>query len=661
MCFTISRYILQLVCIAVCLLFFSGSTAQPKTDSLEQLLQRIIDSEERLELQLQLLEVYAHSNPERALELLGILESKIDETRPEAFIRFQIAKGYYYRKIAGFEEGLEAAFLALQYARKSPDSIRHMARIYNILGTIADDNSDVKSAIENQLIALRYSETIQDEPLIAEVSGSLGRAYLYLEDYDSAERHCLKAIAIKERLKEFDVHLGNYYSNLSSCYDGKENFELSLAYLDKSIALKKEGKWYADLISSYNNKAYTLFLMGRLDQAEASVLDALKLGDSLNWESELMYAHSTYAEILFAQNKVQKAEEHMARSIAFSEKYNDLYLAKYNYDLLYNIHLKKGDYKQALEHYRKRSVIVDSVNSANARREIEKLSLEYETEKKNREIEQLNTEKELSNIALDKSQQLQIVFLVAAVLAVVVILLLWSRHKNKAKTDKLLKEAMKQEFERKLADTEMQALRAQMNPHFLFNSLNSINSFIIKNDQEKASEYLSKFSKLIRKVLGNSKTSLIPLSDELETLKLYIELEKLRFGDQFTYSISVAPEMETDYVEVPPMIIQPYVENSIWHGLMHKTDGPGHLDIRISRQDGKLCYMIEDDGIGREAAEALKSKTASKRKSFGMSITRDRLRYNNVLQDETNGIEIIDLVDPQGDPCGTRVVLTLDL
>jgi LytS/YehU family sensor histidine kinase len=200
-----------------------------------------------------------------------------------------------------------------------------------------------------------------------------------------------------------------------------------------------------------------------------------------------------------------------------------------------------------------------------------------------------------------------------------------------------------------------------MNPHFLFNSLNSINNFIIKNDQEQASEYLSKFSMLIRRVLSNSKSTRVTLANELEALELYIELESLRFNKKFEYVIEIDPEVEVDYIELPPLLIQPYVENSIWHGLMHKKEGVGKLLIHIKQNEKALTCIIEDNGIGREAALEIKSKTAVKRKSFGMNITKERLKYINLKYKASTDIIIEDLKDCNGNALGTRVEIKIGI
>jgi ligand-binding sensor domain-containing protein len=213
--------------------------------------------------------------------------------------------------------------------------------------------------------------------------------------------------------------------------------------------------------------------------------------------------------------------------------------------------------------------------------------------------------------------------------------------------------------QQQLADIEMQALRAQMNPHFIFNCLNSINRYIVKSDQATASLYLTRFAKLIRLILDNSNNKSVSLSNELEALRLYIEMETIRFEKQFTYSIKVAPGIDTEAVQVPPMIIQPFVENAIWHGLLHK-ETPGHLSVEICcKNEHVLECSIHDNGVGREKAKELKSKSASTRKSLGMKITEDRLSLLNKQAMLSATITVEDLFETDGDAAGTLVILKI--
>jgi ligand-binding sensor domain-containing protein len=211
----------------------------------------------------------------------------------------------------------------------------------------------------------------------------------------------------------------------------------------------------------------------------------------------------------------------------------------------------------------------------------------------------------------------------------------------------------------KAADLEMQALRAQMNPHFIFNSLNSINRFILQNNKEQASEYLTKFSRLVRLILQNSNASLITLENELEALQLYLELESLRFNHRFNFKISLHDEIDAEVIKVPPLIIQPYAENAIWHGLMQKDD-VGNLEIEIKQEENFLQIKISDDGIGRKKAAALKSKSTTSQKSMGLRITEDRIGIMN--GNENKGMVVIkDLKLADGSDGGTEVILKMPL
>ncbi len=220
------------------------------------------------------------------------------------------------------------------------------------------------------------------------------------------------------------------------------------------------------------------------------------------------------------------------------------------------------------------------------------------------------------------------------------------------------KEKKLAELQQQKTELEMQALRGQMNPHFIFNSLNSINNFILENDRLMASEYLNKFSKLVRLILQNSQAALISLESELEALKLYLELEALRFNYHFAYRISVPKELDIEGLKVPPLIIQPYVENAIWHGLMQKEE-KGQLDIEVSQENDHLFFKIADDGIGRKAAAAAASKSATRHKSMGLKITADRITMLQSLNGTESPVTIIDLLYPDGRGAGTEIFIKI--
>ena len=217
------------------------------------------------------------------------------------------------------------------------------------------------------------------------------------------------------------------------------------------------------------------------------------------------------------------------------------------------------------------------------------------------------------------------------------------------------------EFDHKIAETEMTALRAQMNPHFIFNCLNSIKLYTLENDSATASEYLTKFSQLIRLVLENSRSEKVTLEKEIETLKLYIEMEAMRFKNKVRYCVKIDKNIDAAYIEIPPLLIQPYVENAIWHGLMHKKEG-GLVNIHIAIEDEHLLHVeISDNGVGRAMAQEYKSKSVTRQKSFGLKMTSERIDVINQLYQTNTSVKIIDEKDALNNACGTKVIIKIPI
>jgi Histidine kinase len=245
------------------------------------------------------------------------------------------------------------------------------------------------------------------------------------------------------------------------------------------------------------------------------------------------------------------------------------------------------------------------------------------------EVKTLSQENELN-----KLKRRQLLFYSIATLATILFIGLYLFNRNRAKQAQLKVELEKKEaeFQKNIADVSMSALRSQMNPHFIFNCLNSIKLYTTQNDTVAASNYLTKFSKLIRMALENSRSETVTLDAELESLELYIQMEAMRFKEKLKYSIVVNKNVDINFIEIPPMLLQPYVENAIWHGIMHKEEG-GRIDVNVRVLENKhtLAITIKDDGVGREKAALLKSKTATEQKSFGTKVTGERLNLINQI------------------------------
>jgi LytS/YehU family sensor histidine kinase len=288
--------------------------------------------------------------------------------------------------------------------------------------------------------------------------------------------------------------------------------------------------------------------------------------------------------------------------------------------------------------------VSDTLSADKQLRNIQAMEWQAADDRQRAEINLLAKEK----IIHEKQRQILLIIIVSFALIAFLILLSIDFKRKHERID----------FEKKADDLKMQALRAQMNPHFIFNSLNSINSFILNNNKEDASRYLTKFSRLMRLMLHHSQSSLITLQEELDALEIYIEMEKLRFNNHFEYSIYVPVEIDPSSYKVPPLIIQPFVENAIWHGLMHKKS-KGSLMIEFFVLDEKDIFCrITDDGIGRKNSSEKQQLPGKTYKSVGMQITKERI----FKPEKSNGvapIKIMDLVNSDGTPGGTSVTIKL--
>ena len=223
------------------------------------------------------------------------------------------------------------------------------------------------------------------------------------------------------------------------------------------------------------------------------------------------------------------------------------------------------------------------------------------------------------------------------------------------------KETLKSNYERQLAELESSALRSQMNPHFIFNTLNSIKYYAISKSPRETSDFITMFSQLIRQMLENSKNEHISLAAEIETMEIYLEIEKIRHRENFNYQFKVDDQLDLDKIIIPPITLQPFIENAIWHGLMHK-EGDRKLDIILKKKGIDLLCIIRDNGIGRAAAARINEGKTVKKKSHGMSITKDRIKNFNAKYSKNYQFKIIDLFNDQHEAIGTEVrILITDL
>jgi sensor histidine kinase YesM len=289
-------------------------------------------------------------------------------------------------------------------------------------------------------------------------------------------------------------------------------------------------------------------------------------------------------------------------------------------------------------------------------------------------IKWLNQEKQLQEVCLREEMMTKNI-LIGAVVVLLLIGFIYFRYvrlkrkneaylrqraENELEIQRLEGEGAKAALQQRAKELEVQALRSQMNPHFIFNCLNAINFFILSHETEAAADYLTKFSRLMRMIMNHSRHSFITLAEELEVLRLYLDMERLRFKDAFDYHIVLEDEMDIGDISIPPLLLQPFVENAIWHGLMNKEER-GTLTISLRLEEDTLTCIIRDDGVGRKRAAFLKSKSAEKHKSMGLQITAERMALLTGTGEPGHFFKIEDLYDSEGNATGTRVILTIKI
>ncbi|EDM44460.1 putative two-component regulator sensor kinase [unidentified eubacterium SCB49] len=417
------------------------------------------------------------------------------------------------------------------------------------------------------------------------------------------------------------------YSMISGANLGLKNLKEALYYNDKAI---KQFEKVGDSLNAWNN----MFMSGdiRVDMGDYD-------------EAERIYK---YVEAKIEGNP--EAPAVMIENVALA---------------LSKVYRSKGDYKRALEYNDKRHAFKDSLKGIEKQKAISELEIKYETERTKREKQIAEKQVTISQLESKKNKNLFIGSLIIIVLVGIAALLLFGRIKARKKAEIIrleLQEAQKRlALEKQYRESELKALKAQMNPHFIFNALNSIQEYIILNKKNLAGDYLGKFADLMRKYLQQSDTGTLSIHDEIEGLEMYLNLEALRFEDKLTYSFNVSETINIESLYIPTMLIQPYVENALKHGLLHrKTDRKLWVSFTKVAENTITC-CIEDNGVGRAKAGEIKAQNKKLHTSFATKATESRLELLNYKKDQKVSIEIIDLFEEDGSVKGTRVVLNIPI
>lgn len=475
------------------------------------------------------------------------------------------------------------------------------------------------------------------------------------KDYSKALEYCLKAVKIAEEMGA-KRRLQSALGNTGNVLDEQGRYEEALTCKMRALGVAEALHDTGGISMHMGNIGVTYVLMKQYSAALAYAFKGLRLAEQLGEQQgaagNLGNIGEAYVEIARASSdpvpdslvpagraaNLVRGIDYLQRGIEASRAcgYNEAIVEFSRY--LSEALALRGDYQPALAAYHQFIAVRDSLYSTENNKQIARLETRRQLELKDKQIE-------LDRLAVAKKRNERVLFAAAflLVLAVVIIIIRNIRLKSA----------------KELSENKLQAFQARMNPHFIFNSLSSIQSLILNDDKEGSVDYLSEFSGLMRQVLDNSALSKVPLKAEIDMLRSYIELEHLRF-DGFSRSIKVADDISPESVEVPGMIVQPFVENAILHGLMGKGS-EGRLDVTFSRKERHIICIVEDNGIGRAASAELKAKRNITRKSHGISIATNRLALlNDKKRGLVNNITYIDKIE-DGKPAGTKVIIELPI
>jgi tetratricopeptide (TPR) repeat protein len=552
-------------------------------------------------------------------------------------------------------------------------------------------NNDLRSASEEAAIALKQSAAKGESEVLARTNLFLGDYYqrtgfykesieYYSNAIDISKKNGLKGLIPLSYLLQSSVFnkigdLKGYRQNLQLMIDAgykennpafiqrgyerfaysylgdtttseRRNFGMADSLVRISLTFSTKSKDSSLIATSLTHLGWNFYLEKMYDSSVFYYEKSLKYSLARNLYSTSANSLGNLGTIYSDLQKPGKALDYYKKGIEQAKKENDIYELWWIYRDMSNMYVKLGDTADAYRSYvlfKKYSDIWISKGNSQGLADA-KGRYEVDTQKK---------EVELLSLRLKNNRILNFGFAGLILLIIAIGLLLWreSRLKDKRRIS---------EMNRKISEITQANLRQQMNPHFIFNTLNSIQYYMYQHDKLATNNYLTKFSSLMRKVLDNSQQTSVPLSDELSALNLYLELESIRFKDKFEYKITVDDEIDPLMHKVPTMLIQPYVENSICHGLIPK-EGKGFVNVDLKLKEDYILCVIEDNGIGREAAKERNHKREGSHNSLGTQITKSRLDLVNELYGTSLHTIYTDLKDENGEPAGTRVDIHIPL
>lgn len=606
---------------------------------------------------------------------------------------YHSAVSAYYNQSKPADEIIHQFKQSLRIFQKHKDH-RMIAESYNFIGLCFSLQGNTSQTLKNYQTAIDYFDKCNYLPGKAMVYSNMNDTFFTLGNYQMTALYMFKELKIYEQLKDTD-QLADAYNSIGGFYINQKEYAKAKQFLYKSLQLKYKTNYQSSLIYSYRFLCQYHTVVNEPDKALYFINKAFKTKDA---EINAPYLYYYKAEALLKKKDYALAKSLFLKSLSYEipEKlqcYNFvslsntlIHLQEWNEaesyalkartiaralafvskeleanEILYTIYKKKNQSNKALQSLEDVLKNKEQLTKEENQNALLKSEFKFNTEKKEARIKSLRQSNTITS--LESKQKTNAIILIVVLILVVgtIAFSLFSRFKAKKKSEFLASqlaytEQLLEEKQR-ATESEIKAIKSQMNPHFFYNALNSIQGYVLTGEQQKASESIGLFSELSRAVLESSRSNEIALFDELELLESYMKLECMRMP-KIRYSIDTAEDLRLYDLFLPPMIVQPIVENSVKHGLANKEEG-GLIQLRFSSNDDQLIIEIEDDGIGREAAGKIGSLKKRKGSSFSTEANLNRIELLN----ESFGLaitqEIVDNFDENGNATGTLIRITI--
>jgi tetratricopeptide (TPR) repeat protein len=509
-----------------------------------------------------------------------------------------------------------------------------LARAYASSGVVYSEQGDYTSSLKNYEKALKLYQQIEELKGVSKTLNNIGILYKSQQKYPKALQYLKEAHKIQIVLGEQNAPIT--LTNIGVIYFETGEYQNAVQYYQKAQKGfdKNENKRGSALLNNYLGDYYTA--QKNFPLANQYYQKSLALYEEIQNKFGASLALYNIGILLQEQKKYSEAIGFAAKSLEYAKEIGVLDQTYHSEELLSELYESLKKPEAALVHYKKSIIARDSISNQETDKKFAVAEMNYEYKKR----EALLSEKH------KREFQLVVFLILGGFLLIALGLVLYNRMQVKRRLT----------LKKEVAEYEQKALHLQMNPHFVFNCLSSISSFIVQNGTDSALKYLSKFSKLMRLTLEYSKGSLIPIDKEIESLQNYLELEQLRFSDKFEFEINSSENVEFN-MGLPPLLIQPFVENAILHGLVPK-DGKGKINVDFDVQNKQLICTITDDGIGLSESKLLKENSVTAHQSMALEITKKRLKIMESITSKSARFEILEL-NSNSQITGTKAILYL--